>query len=125
MFTSTDINLVVHFLFILFLYVNKVETNIYFRYDTKYLKFGKIDISRYPDAANKYHISDSSLSRQLPTVIMFKNGVEELRRPTYDSKGKIFKFFFTEVCILLLDIFFQYKKINNFFYISAQFQGSF
>ncbi|KAL5238180.1 hypothetical protein ACI65C_005590 [Semiaphis heraclei] len=66
------------------------------QYDTKYLKFGKIDISRYPDAAYKYNISDSSLSRQLPTVIMFKNGVEELRRPTYDSKGKIFKFFFTE-----------------------------
>ncbi|CAH1732879.1 hypothetical protein AGLY_014447 [Aphis glycines] len=65
-------------------------------YDTKYLKFGKIDISRYPDAAIKYNISDSSLSRQLPTVIMFKNGVEELRRPSYDSKGKVFKFFFTE-----------------------------
>ncbi|XP_060848344.1 thioredoxin-related transmembrane protein 2 homolog [Rhopalosiphum padi] len=65
-------------------------------YDTKYLKFGKIDISRYPDAAAKYNISDSSLSRQLPTVIMFKNGVEEIRRPTYDSKGKIYKFFFTE-----------------------------
>lgn len=97
--------------------MNKVQTNIYFRYDTKYLKFGKIDISRYPDAAIKYNISDSSLSRQLPTVIMFKNGVEELRRPTYDSKGKIFKFFFTEVCILI--DFFQYKKINTFFYISA------
>jgi len=84
---------------------SKVEIKLYFRYDTKYLKFGKIDISRYPDAAYKYNISDSSLSRQLPTVIMFKNGVEELRRPTYDSKGKIFKFFFTEVCLYIISRF--------------------
>jgi len=65
-------------------------------YNTKYLKFGKIDVSRYHDVAQKYNISDTSLSRQLPTVIMFKNGVEVLRRPTYDNNGKIFKFFFTE-----------------------------
>lgn len=77
---------------------------MYCRYDTKYLKFGKIDVSRFPDAALKYNISDASLSRQLPTVIMFKNGVEELRRPTYDSKGKVFKFFFTEVGIYYLYI---------------------
>lgn len=73
------------------------KKKLYFRYDTKNLKFGKIDISRFPDAAKKYNISDSSLSRQLPTVIMFKNGEEILRRPTYDSKGKVYKFFFTEV----------------------------
>lgn len=69
------------------------------RYNTKYLKFGKIDISRFPEAAQKFNISDASLSRQLPTVIMFKNGVEVLRRPTYDNKGKVFKFFFTGVNI--------------------------
>lgn len=97
--------------------MNKVQTNIYFRYDTKYLRFGKIDISRYPDAAIKYNISDSSLSRQLPTVIMFKNGVEELRRPTYDSKGKIFKFFFTEVCILV-DVFSIQENKYIFLYFS-------
>lgn len=70
----------------------------FFRYDTDYLKFGKIDISRFPEAAKKFNINDASLSRQLPTVIMFKNGVEEIRRPLFDSKGKVFKFFFTEVC---------------------------
>lgn len=84
-------------------YLHYINIYHFFRYDTKYLKFGKIDISRYPDAAQKYNISDSSLSRQLPTVIMFQNGVEVLRRPTYDSKGKVFKFFFTEVCIFFKD----------------------
>lgn len=63
------------------------------------MKFGKIDISRYPDAAKKFYINDSALSLQLPTVIMFQNGEETFRRPLLDSKGKAYKFFFTGVCI--------------------------
>lgn len=38
------------------------------------IKFGKIDIGRYPEAGQKYHVSDSSLSKQLPTVILFQEG---------------------------------------------------
>ncbi|GJQ81322.1 hypothetical protein Trydic_g20534 [Trypoxylus dichotomus] len=59
-------------------------------------KFGKVDIGRYPDAAKKYRINDSSLSKQLPTLILFKEGQEVLRRPTVDSKLKVMKFPFTE-----------------------------
>lgn len=59
------------------------------------LKFGKIDVGRYPDAATKFKISDSSLSKQLPSVILFQNGKEVDRRPTVDSKGKLQKFFFS------------------------------
>lgn len=60
------------------------------------LRFGKIDIGRLPDSGKKFHVSDSSLSRQLPTVILFKNGKEIARRPFADSKGKLVKFFFSE-----------------------------
>ncbi|CAD7088640.1 unnamed protein product [Hermetia illucens] len=59
-------------------------------------KFGKIDVGRDPSAAQKFHISDSSFSKQLPTVILFQNGKEVDRRPTVDSKGKLQKFFFSE-----------------------------
>ncbi|XP_044261327.1 thioredoxin-related transmembrane protein 2 homolog [Tribolium madens] len=59
------------------------------------LKFGKIDVGRYPDAAQKYHVNDSSLSKQLPTTILFKEGKEVVRRPAIDSKGNIMKFFFS------------------------------
>lgn len=59
------------------------------------LKFGKIDVGRFQETAKKYYINDGSLSRQLPTVILFKQGKEVDRRPAYDSKGKITKFFFT------------------------------
>jgi hypothetical protein len=54
-------------------------------------------VGRYPDAAKKYNISDSSMSRQLPTVILFKGGKEVTRRPAVDNRGKLIKFFFSEV----------------------------
>ncbi|KAF5291598.1 hypothetical protein FQA39_LY14320 [Lamprigera yunnana] len=62
-------------------------------------KFGKVDVGRYPDAAVKYWINDSSLSRQLPTIIVFKEGKEIDRRPLIDSKGKIIKFLFSDESI--------------------------
>lgn len=60
------------------------------------LKFGKVDIGRLPDIGTKYNVSDSSLSRQLPTIILFKNAKEVVRRPYADSKGKLVKFFFSD-----------------------------
>lgn len=67
------------------------------RYALENLKFGKIDVGRYPDAAKRYGINDSSMSRQLPTVILFRGGKEVTRRPAADDRGKLIKFFFTEV----------------------------
>jgi len=64
-------------------------------YNTDHLKFGKIDIGRFPEVAQKYRILDSSFSRQLPTVILFQQGKETERRPCFDSKGKLQKFFFS------------------------------
>ncbi|GAB0092174.1 Thioredoxin-related transmembrane protein 2 homolog [Sergentomyia squamirostris] len=59
-------------------------------------KFGKVDLGRFPEAGKKFHISDSSLSRQLPTVILFRNAKEVARRPMADVHGKLQKFFFSE-----------------------------
>ena len=64
-------------------------------YNLPNLKFGKIDVGRCPDAGKKYHVSDSSMSKQLPSVLLFKNGKEVARRPTVDAKGKLQKFFFS------------------------------
>lgn len=67
------------------------------RYALDNLKFGKIDVGRYPDAAKKYHINDSAFSLQLPTISVFKKGVEQERRPCLDANAKFQKFYFTEV----------------------------
>ncbi|XP_066603170.1 thioredoxin-related transmembrane protein 2 homolog [Prorops nasuta] len=58
-------------------------------------KFGKVDIGRYPDAAQKYHVSDASTSKQLPTLILFKESREVERRPNADRRGKLVKFLFS------------------------------
>lgn len=65
-------------------------------YSLSNLKFGKVDIGRYPDAGKKFYVSDSPMSKQLPTVILFQEGKEVLRRPCADIKGKLQKFVFSE-----------------------------
>lgn len=73
---------------------------IFAELSTKYhldnFKFGKVDVGRYPDAGKQYHVNDTSMSKQLPTLVLFKQGKEDLRRPTVDTKGKLIKFAFTE-----------------------------
>ncbi|XP_076232211.1 thioredoxin-related transmembrane protein 2 homolog isoform X2 [Calliopsis andreniformis] len=65
------------------------------KYALENFKFGKVDIGRYPDAGVKYHVSDASTSKQLPTLILFKEGKEIQRRPYADHKGKLVKFLFS------------------------------
>lgn len=65
-------------------------------YNLTNLRFGKVDVGRFPDTGKKFHVSDSSFSKQLPTIILFRNGAEVTRRPNVDSKGKLVKFFFSE-----------------------------
>jgi len=75
------------------------------KYYLNNLKFGKIDVGRYPEAGKEYHVNDSSLSKQLPTVILFKEGKEVMRRPTVDSKSKLIRFNFNkENMILAFDL---------------------
>lgn len=59
------------------------------------LRFGKMDIGRHPDAGVKYNVSDASTSKQLPTLILFKEGKEIERRPHTDHRGKLIKFLFS------------------------------
>lgn len=65
-------------------------------YNLANLRFGKVDVGRFPDVGKKYHVSDSSFSKQLPTIILFRGGKEVMRRPHADAKGKLVKFFFAE-----------------------------
>jgi len=95
---------------------------LFFRYALENLKFGKVDVGRYPDAAAKYHISDASTSKQLPTLIFFKDGKEVERRPYASNKGKLVKFLFSLVCVTLnINIHFLHNLMFLFiliFYVS-------
>lgn len=63
-------------------------------YTLQNLRFGKLDVTRNPEAAAKYHVNAGTLSKQLPTLLMFRDGKPVLRRPTVDSKSKLIKFHF-------------------------------
>jgi len=72
------------------------------------LKFGKLDVGRYPEVADKHLISTSALTRQLPTVIMFQEGKEVGRVPAIVA-GKVQKFMFKEEEIV------QIFDLNNLY----------
>jgi thiol-disulfide isomerase/thioredoxin len=59
-------------------------------------RFGKVDVGRFPEVGKKHRVSDAALSRQLPTVILFKEGKEIIRRPDIDSSNKLRPFFFKD-----------------------------
>jgi len=62
------------------------------KYSLDNLKFAKVDLSRSPDTATKYKINTSTLSKQLPTLVLFQEGKESMRRPVVNNKGKLSKF---------------------------------
>ena len=64
----------------------------YCRYHLDNLKFGKVDLARFPEVGADFRISDSAFSKQLPTVILFKEGKPVMFRPNWDSSGKLLKF---------------------------------
>ena len=50
----------------------------------------------------RYRVNTSSFSKQLPTIVLFQDGKETLRRPAISAKGTVIKFPFTKVWFLLL-----------------------
>ncbi|KAM4031755.1 thioredoxin-related transmembrane protein 2 [Anomaloglossus baeobatrachus] len=66
------------------------------KYNCAGLKFGKVDIGRYPDVSTRYNVSPSPLSKQLPTIILFQGGKEILRRPQVDKKGRAVSWSFSQ-----------------------------
>ncbi|VEL29836.1 unnamed protein product [Protopolystoma xenopodis] len=60
------------------------------------LKFGKVDVTRFPELARSQSIDTSTWSRQLPTIIIFRGGREIDRRPGISAKNKsVQKFVFS------------------------------
>lgn len=65
----------------------------FFRFASKELRFGKIDISRCPKLAEKYRINTGVTTRQeLPTLIVFIGGQVHARRPSFDARGRVIPF---------------------------------
>lgn len=53
------------------------------------VRFGRVDVSKFPGVAEGLEVSMSAASKQLPTIICFKMGKEVARIPQVDSEGKV------------------------------------
>ncbi|XP_041029908.1 thioredoxin-related transmembrane protein 2-like isoform X1 [Carcharodon carcharias] len=73
-----------------------VFADLSLKYTCTGLKFGKADVGRYAEISEKYKVSTSPLSKQLPTLILFQGGKEAMRRPLIDKKGRAVSWTFSE-----------------------------
>ncbi|KAF0695495.1 Aste57867_13688 [Aphanomyces stellatus] len=54
------------------------------------IHFGRLDVNRYPEVAKEYKIETSAFSaKQLPSLILFKDGKECKRLPRIDAAGTV------------------------------------
>ncbi|KAF9613570.1 hypothetical protein IFM89_008961 [Coptis chinensis] len=70
-------------------------------YSNKDLSFGIVDLGLFPNVAEKFGIFLGVNMGQLPTYILFDNGVEVERFPTVDFEGKSSHPPMTKVCSAL------------------------
>ncbi|XP_040028584.2 thioredoxin-related transmembrane protein 2-A [Gasterosteus aculeatus] len=94
-----------------------VFADLSIKYNCAGLKFGKVDIGRYGEVSNRYKVSTSPLSKQLPTLVLFQEGREMIRRPMVDKKGRAVSWTFSEENIIrefnLNELFQKSKKLNK------------
>ncbi|KAL1243494.1 Thioredoxin-related transmembrane protein [Trichinella spiralis] len=81
-------------------YLAPVFAKISVKYSLPNFKFGKIDVGRYSNEANKLNISTKVTSSALPTLILFRDGKEVKRIPKVTSNGRIMRYHFTEENII-------------------------
>jgi len=73
-------------------YFQPMFADLSMRYGTDKLSFGKIDVGRYEETANQFTINTTAHSTlQLPTMILFRKGVEYTRLPQFKSDGQVIK----------------------------------
>lgn len=69
-------------------------------YSLDNLKFGKIDVSKFCDVGKKFNIETGSFSKQLPTLILFKDGKEDMRKPYISPKGTVVRYNFLKEAVI-------------------------
>ncbi|XP_037118377.1 thioredoxin-related transmembrane protein 2-A [Syngnathus acus] len=94
-----------------------VYADLSLKYNCAGLRFGKVDIGRYGEVSQRYKVSTSPLSKQLPSLVLFQGGQEVMRRPAVDSKGRAISWTFNEENIIrefdLNERFQKSKKMNK------------
>ncbi|CAL8354805.1 unnamed protein product [Merluccius merluccius] len=86
------------------------------KYNCAGLRFGKLDVGRYGEVSERFRISTSALTKQLPSLVLFQGGSEIMRRPMVDNKGRAVSWTFNEENIIrefnLNELFQKSKKLK-------------
>ncbi|CAL8264396.1 unnamed protein product [Lota lota] len=87
------------------------------KYNCPGLRFGKLDIGRYGEVSERFRVSTSPLTKQLPSLVLFQGGSEIMRRPMVDHKGRAVSWTFNEENIIrefnLNELFQKSKKLKK------------
>ncbi|PIO74134.1 thioredoxin [Teladorsagia circumcincta] len=70
------------------------------RFSLPNLRFGKLDVGRWPKEAERFRVNAHPTSRQLPTICVFKDAKEIKRRPLVNEKRRAIPFVFSQVRLL-------------------------
>lgn len=70
------------------------------RYGNDFFVFGKLDVTKYRMIADRYKIDVSVKSKNLPTLVLFEDGKEKMRRPYFNTKGAAVNYNFNEENII-------------------------
>ena len=70
------------------------------RYTNETLRFGQIDIGKFPELAEVFKIDVSGMSNQLPSFILFENGKEKQRLPPLNKKNEVIKTIITKESVI-------------------------
>ncbi|EFO98618.1 hypothetical protein CRE_20213 [Caenorhabditis remanei] len=69
------------------------------------MKFGKLDIGRWSKEGERFRVNAHAMSRQLPTICVFKDAKEISRRPLVNESRRAVPFVFSEEnCVLAFDL---------------------
>lgn len=94
-----------------------VFADLSLKYNCAGLRFGKVDIGRYGDLSERFKISTSPLAKQLPSLVLFQEGRELIRRPMVDNKRRAVSWTFNEENIIrefnLNELFQKSKKLDK------------
>uniref|UniRef100_A0A0N4ZVH3 Thioredoxin domain-containing protein n=1 Tax=Parastrongyloides trichosuri TaxID=131310 RepID=A0A0N4ZVH3_PARTI len=85
-------------------HVTPVFSRLSEKFSLPNLRFAKLDVGTFPKEAERFRINTHPSSKQLPTISLFKGGIEVVRRPTVQNKRAVPFIFSEENCILELDL---------------------
>ncbi|KAL3086942.1 hypothetical protein niasHT_021806 [Heterodera trifolii] len=97
-------------------YVAPVFSALSEKYSLPNLRFGKLDVGKHPKEGDHFRVNGHASSKQLPTVALFRNGVQTERRPLVQQRRAV-PFIFNEKNLILAlglnDVYTECKKTER------------